>query len=86
MQDLIDSNIKTMTSLNTSIMTTFMNEFEKKIVYPKSSDSTDKKVEVTRVTMLTKPFGVTIWTKDMSLETYIKQLAFWTEINEDVPE
>ena len=48
-------------------------------------ESTDKEAEVTRVTKLTKPPKVPIWTKDMSLETYNKQLASWTEMNKDVP-
>ena len=25
------------------------------------------------------------WTKDLSLETYIKQIETWNEVNEDVP-
>ena len=36
LKDLIESNTKRMTSLNTTNMTTLMNEFEKKIVYPAS--------------------------------------------------
>ena len=39
-----------------------------------------------RVTKLTKPAKVLSWSKDMSLETYTKQLQTWTEINEEVPE
>ena len=39
-----------------------------------------------RPAKLTKPTKVPSWTKDMSLETYIKQLTTWQEINEDVPE
>ena len=35
---------------------------------------------------LTKPAKVPSWTKDMSLETYVKQLTTWQKINEDVPE
>ena len=35
---------------------------------------------------LTKPAKVPSWTKDMSLETYVKQLTTWQEINEDLPE
>ena len=38
------------------------------------------------MTKLTKPAKVPSWTKDMSLETYAKQIATWTGINEDVPE
>ena len=39
-----------------------------------------------RVIKLTKPAKVLSWSKDMSLETYTKQLQTWTEINEEVPE
>ena len=39
-----------------------------------------------RVTKLTKLAKVLSWSKDMSLETYTKQLQTWTEINEEVPE
>ena len=35
---------------------------------------------------ITKPAKVPTWTKKMSLETYIKQLTTWSEINVDVPE
>ena len=39
-----------------------------------------------RPAKLTKPAKVPSWTKDMSLEKYVKQLTTWQEINEDVPE
>ena len=35
---------------------------------------------------MTKPAKVPSWTKDMSLETYSKQITTWTGINKDVPE
>ena len=35
---------------------------------------------------LTKPAKVPSWSKDMSLETYTKQIMTLTGINEDVPE
>ena len=41
---------------------------------------------VNKVTKLTKPAKVPSWTKDMALETYAKQIATLTGINEDVPE
>ena len=41
---------------------------------------------INRVSKLTKPVKVPSWTKDMSLETYTKQLTTWTGINEDIPE
>ena len=39
-----------------------------------------------RPAKLTKPARVPSWTKDMSLETYVKQLTTWQQINEDIPE
>ena len=39
-----------------------------------------------RTARLTKPAKVPSWSRDMTLETYIKQIETWTEINEDVPE
>ena len=39
-----------------------------------------------RPSKLTKPAKVPSWTKDMSLETYVKQLTTWQQINEDIPE
>ena len=39
-----------------------------------------------RPAKLTKPAKVPSWTKDISLETYVKQLTTWQEINEDIPE
>ena len=39
-----------------------------------------------RTVMLTKPAKVPLWTKDMSLETFAKQLQTWTEILDNIPE
>ena len=39
-----------------------------------------------RVSKLTKPVKVPSGSKDMSLETYTKQIMTWTEINKDVSE
>ena len=33
-----------------------------------------------------KPAKVPTWTESLSLETYIKQIETWSEINKDVPE
>ena len=35
---------------------------------------------------LTKPAKVPLWTKDMSLETFAKQLQTWTDILDDIAE
>ena len=50
------------------------------------SPSNDSPSSSPRPAKLTKPVKVPSWTKDMSLETYVKQLTTWQEINEDVPE
>ena len=36
--------------------------------------------------LLMKPAKVPTWTKDLSLETYTKQLLTWSDILEDIPE
>ena len=51
-----------------------------------SSTPSSNDAGIVKVTKLTKPAKVPSWTKDMSLETYTKQLATWQDINEDVPE
>ena len=33
-----------------------------------------------------KPAKVLTWTRNLSLETYVKQIETWSEINKDVPE
>ena len=50
------------------------------------SPSNDSSSPPSRTAKLTKPAKVTSCTKYMSLETYVKQLTTWQEINEDVPE
>ncbi len=77
--DLINSNtesMKKLTNSTTSLLTTKKSEAS-----PSPSNDAG-----TRVKKLTKPAKVPSWTKDMSLENYIKQLATWQGINEDVPE
>ena len=51
-------------------------------------DGTEPKPEagVARVAKITKLAEIPTWTKEMSLETYVKQLTMWSEINTDVPE
>ena len=78
---LINSNTENMMSLVTS----FKDSFKKEMVSSGSSSSTTE-AGVSRVSKLTKPAKVPSWTKDMSLETYTKQIMTWTGINEDVPE
>ena len=86
LRDLIKSNTETMISNMTTMMTTLGNFLKKETVSSSPSGTTTTEAGVTKVTKLTKPAKVPTWTKDMSLETYNKQLATWMEINEDVPE
>ena len=75
-------NILSQTKQMNEKLATMMNQ-------PKTEESTKAtttEAEVNRVTKLTKLAKVPSWTKDMSLETYAKQIATWTGINEDVPE
>ena len=44
-----------------------------------------KKDDSIRPARVTKPAKVPTWTKDITLETYIKQIETWNEVNEDVP-
>ena len=48
----------------------------------KESKDTVSKVRTARVT---KPAKVPSWTKDIALETYIKQVETWNDVNEDLP-
>ena len=49
-------------------------------------DSTPTVSTQARVTRLTKPVKVPTWSRNMSLETFIKQLETWSEVNDEVPE
>ena len=82
---MIKSNTETMNSNMTTLMTTIGNSLKKETVTSTPSGTAMTEAGVTKVTKLTKPAKVPTWTKDMSLETYNKQLATWMEINEDVP-
>ena len=66
---------------NTENMKSFFHNMKKREHSPSGSSSPS-----TRPAKLTKPAKVPSWTKDMSLETYIKQLTAWQQINEDIPE
>ena len=50
----------------------------------KTKESKDTVSEV-RTAWVTKPAKVPSWTKDIGLETYIKQVETWNDINKDVP-
>ena len=84
--DLIKSNTESISKLinsNTSALTSVL---ATKKTEASLSPSNDSSSSPSRTAKLTKPAKVPSWTKDMSLETYVKQLTTWQEINEDVPE
>ena len=62
-------------------MKSFFHNVKKRELSPSNNSSSSP-----RPAKLTKPAKVPSWTKDMSLETYVKQLTTWQEINEDIPE
>ena len=49
-------------------------------------DSLNKRNDdVVRPAKLTKPAKVPIWTKDLTLEVYVKQIQAWNDASEDIP-
>ena len=45
----------------------------------------EEMVAEVRPARVTKPAKVPSWTSNLTLETYIKQVETWNEVNEDVP-
>ena len=41
---------------------------------------------VNKPKLLTKPAKVPTWTKNLTLETYIKQIQTWSDVLEEIPE
>ena len=81
--DLISSNTENITGMmasNTENMKFFFQNLRKREHSPSIHPLSQKS------TKLTKPAKVPSWTNDMSLETYVKQLTTWQQINEDIPE
>ena len=66
---------------NTENMKSFFHNVKKRELSPSNESPSSE-----RPAKLTKPAKVPSWTKDMSLETYVKHLTTKQEINEDVPE
>ena len=81
--DNMNPYTENMTSLVTLIKETFSGST---VTASAGSTATAGASTGIRVTKLTKPAKAPSWSKDMSLETYIKQITVWSEINEDVPE
>ena len=82
-QGILLQGLKDLINSNTESMAKLINYNTKK---SEASPSPSNDAGTVKVTKLTKPAKVPSWTKDMSLETYIKQLATWQDINKDVPE
>ena len=83
LKDLISSNTENITGMmasNTENMKLFFQNIRKRDHSPSVHPLSQKSAK------LTKPAKVPSWTKDMSLETYVKQLTTWQQINEDIPE
>ena len=52
----------------------------------KKSDDTETITVSNKPRLLTKPAKVPVWTKDLTLETYIKQIQSWSDVLEEIPE
>ena len=52
----------------------------------KKSNSTGVSTVNNKPKLLTKPAKVPVWTKDLTLETYIKQIQSWSDVLEEIPE
>ena len=79
LERLINSNAEMMAS-NTENMKYFFQNLRKRELSHSVHHSSHRPAK------LTKPAKVPTWTKDMSLEAYVKQLTTWQQINEDIPE
>ena len=74
LKDLISSNTENITGMmasNTENMKSFFQNLRKREHSPSVHPLSQKSAK------LTKPAKVPSWTKDMSLETYVKQLTTW---------
>ena len=69
----------------TENITTLVSSLKDNIVKTPSDSSVPVSAQY-GVTKLTKPVKVSIWSRNMTLETFIKQLETWSELNEEVPE
>ena len=80
----LENLITKISNQNSDNMTALVNSLKKN---DSSGTESSMATETSSRTMkLTKPVKVPSWMKDMSLETYSKQIATWTDINKDVPD
>ena len=71
------------------LVTSLKNTFKKNEASAAHSTTTETAASTTaggRVAKQTKPIKVLKCTKNMSLDTFTKQLTTWTEINNEIPE
>ena len=80
LEKLVASNSEMIAS-NDENMKSFFQTIKKREHSPSNHSSPSP-----RPAKLTKPAKVPSWTKDMSLETYVKQLTTLQQINEDIAE
>ena len=59
--------------------TTLVSSLKENIVKDGVTNTSASSVSETRATKLTKPIKVPIWSRYMTLETFIKQLETWSE-------
>ena len=52
----------------------------------KMDPSVSSPLSSSKMTKVTKPANVPSWSRNMTFETFIKQLQTWTEINDEIPE
>ena len=52
----------------------------------KKDKNTTSTVQSNKPKLLTKPAKVPTWTKDITLETYTKQIQTWSDVLEEIPE
>ena len=84
--DLINSNTESISKLINSNTSALTSALTMKKTEASLSPSNETSSSPSKVTKLIKPAKVLSWTKDISLETYVKQLATLQELNEDVPD
>ena len=64
---------------------TLVSSIKENIVKDGVTNTSASSVLETRVTKLTKLIKVLIWSRNMTLETFVKQLETWLELNEEIP-
>ena len=76
----------TISGTNTENITTLLTSLKDFFKTDESSTAAPATVAAGRMTKLTKPAMVPSWSRNMLLDTFVKQLELWKEINDKVPE